>query len=130
MRKPTGYDWLGAIALWAGAAGAFGAYLHLGTGMHEEVATGVGFGVFFAGLGIARFWWLRRADPEPGAPLPEGMSTGEMTAQRLAELEARLLELEAAQERVFELEERLELAERLLAQGRDPARLLRERTPV
>lgn len=122
MRKPTGYDWLGAIALWAGAAGAFGAYLHLGTGMHEEVATGIGFGIFFAGLGIGRLWWLRRADPEPEAVPRVGLSTGEMTAQRLAEMEAR----------IYELEERLELNERLLASAgiRGHAALERERTPV
>lgn len=122
MRKPTGYDWLGAIALWAGAAGAFGAYLHLGTGMHEEVATGIGFGIFFGGLGLGRFWWLRRADPEPEALARVGLSTGEMTAQRLAEMEARL----------YELEERLELNERLLASAgiRGHAMLERDRTPV
>ena len=44
-----------------------------------------------------------------------GLSTGEMTAERLAELEQRMEELEAAQARVAELEERLDFAERLLA---------------
>ena len=43
-----------------------------------------------------------------------GLTTGEMTAARLAEMEMRLAELEAAHARVAELEERVEFAERLL----------------
>jgi hypothetical protein len=48
-----------------------------------------------------------------------GLSTGEMAAERLADLEERLGELEAGQARMAELEERLDFAERLLA--RHPA---------
>jgi hypothetical protein len=45
-----------------------------------------------------------------------GLSTGEMTVLRVAELEARLAELEAApQAQVVELPERLEFAERVIA---------------
>jgi hypothetical protein len=44
-----------------------------------------------------------------------GLTTGEMAAERLAELEERLAELEAGQARMAELEERLDFAERLLA---------------
>ena len=46
-----------------------------------------------------------------------GLSTGEMAAERIAELEQRVAELEAAQVHVAELEERLDFAERLLAAG-------------
>ena len=46
-----------------------------------------------------------------------GLGTGEMAAQRIEELEQRLAELEATQSRVGELEERLDFAERMLAQG-------------
>lgn len=53
--------------------------------------------------------WGRRADPEADA--------------RLAEAEARIAELESSQMRTAELEERLEFAERLLAQQRNPAQL-------
>lgn len=46
-----------------------------------------------------------------------GLSTEEMTAERLAELEARVADLEALQARVVELEERMDFSERLLASG-------------
>lgn len=45
-----------------------------------------------------------------------GLSTGEMAAERIAELEGRMLELDAVQARVAELEDRLDFTERLLAQ--------------
>ena len=53
-----------------------------------------------------------------------GLTTGEMAAERIAELEQRVAELEAAQGEVQELAERLDFAERLLAQkGRDAAQI-------
>jgi hypothetical protein len=53
-----------------------------------------------------------------------GLSTGEMAVERIAELEDRVAELEAAQQDVAELAERLDFAERLLAQkGRDAAQI-------
>ena len=53
-----------------------------------------------------------------------GLTTGEMAAERIAELEDRVAELEAAQQEVAELAERLDFAERLLAQkGRDTAQI-------
>jgi hypothetical protein len=59
-------------------------------------------------LGFRRYFALR-------ALRTPGLSSGEMAAERLAELEQRMEELEAAQARVAELEERLDFAERLLA---------------
>lgn len=57
----------------------------------------------------------RRLEPRTGRdPVADG---------ELAELRARVLELESQQGRVNELEDRLDFAERLLAQQRDPARL-------
>lgn len=50
-------------------------------------------------------------------------STGERSALRLEDLEARMADLEQANVRVAELEERLDFAERLLAQRSEPARL-------
>jgi hypothetical protein len=44
-------------------------------------------------------------------------------AERVEELERRVVELEARQQRVAELEERLDFAERLLAQQRDAPRV-------
>ena len=53
-----------------------------------------------------------------------GLTTGEMAAERVAELEDRVAELESAQAEVAELAERLDFAERLLAQGgREPERI-------
>lgn len=65
-------------------------------------------------LSIRRRFGLRRSHAA-------GLTTGEMAAERLAELEQRMAELEAAQAQVAELAERLDFAERLLAQGnREP----------
>ncbi len=50
-------------------------------------------------------------------------TTGEVQAERLFALEDRLAELEAQQARMLELEERLDFAERLLAQQREAPRL-------
>jgi hypothetical protein len=62
-------------------------------------------------LGFRRQRALRRLPPDG-------------SDERAAELEARLAEVDDLQHRVLELEERLDFAERLLAQGRqDAARL-------
>lgn len=61
-------------------------------------------------LSIRRRLALRKLEPK-------GLTTGEMTAERIAELEERIAELEAGQTRMAELEERLDFAERLLAQA-------------
>jgi hypothetical protein len=62
-------------------------------------------------LAIRRHFAMRRADfTEP---------SGETTAGQMAELELRVSELEAAQHRVMDLEERLDFAERLLSQRAD-----------
>ena len=46
-----------------------------------------------------------------------GLTTGQMAAARIEELEERVGQLEATETRVAELEERIDFAERLLAQG-------------
>ena len=68
-------------------------------------------------LGIRRSLALRRA----GHP---GLTTGEMEAERIAELEQRVAELEASQAHVGDLAERLDFAERLLAQDAPPLRVV------
>lgn len=68
-------------------------------------------------LSIRRRFGLRRSSAG-------GLTTGEMAAERLAELELRMAELEAGQARVAELEERLDFAERLLAQPPADQRVL------
>lgn len=103
MRRITRWDWLGAITLWFGASFGVGAMLDV-AGAPEQGVVAIASSMFFGGLVAARIWWLRRGD-DPSAPR-DGLTTGEMTAQRLAEMEAR----------IYELEERLALAERLLAE--------------
>jgi hypothetical protein len=61
-------------------------------------------------LGIRRSLALRSA-------ARAGLTTGEMEAERIAELEQRVADLEAGQAHVADLAERLDFAERLLAQS-------------
>jgi hypothetical protein len=67
-------------------------------------------------LGVRRHLALRKQ-----AAYPE--STGEVAAMRVEELESRVAELEHGQQRMQELEERLDFAERLLTRQPDAARL-------
>jgi len=69
-------------------------------------------------LGVRRQRALKHG-PQVGI----GEVTGEVMTDRLAELEARLGEVEQGEMRLHELEERLDFAERLLAQAREPERL-------
>jgi hypothetical protein len=75
---------------------------------------GLGFlGLFFGPIGQAigrRIGGKSKADPTAG------LTTGEMTAERVAALEERIAELEG--ERGL-LEERLDFAERMLTQGKE-----------
>lgn len=57
-------------------------------------------------------WRRRRASA--------GLTTGQMLAQRQAELERREADVDAVHARLAELEERLDFSERMLAQGRSP----------
>lgn len=85
-----------------------------------ESATQNEAGIAFVGaaslvlLGVRRQVALKRMPAE---------TTGEVAAERIAELEARVEELEQREFRMHELEERLDFAERLLAQAREPERL-------
>jgi hypothetical protein len=69
----------------------------------------------YAAVAATRTIWGRPAEPEPG-------SMGRLS-EEIEALKARVGPLEAAEQRVLELEERLDFAERLLAQQRDPSRL-------
>lgn len=53
----------------------------------------------------------------------EGSAGSSRNPMELADLEARVHELEIRESRVAELEERLDFTERMLSQQRDPARL-------
>jgi len=65
-------------------------------------------GVSLVVLGIRRSLALRN-------DARRGLTSSEMAAERIGELEQRVAELEAASVQVAELEERLDFAERLLA---------------
>jgi hypothetical protein len=122
MRRFRWYDWVGGLALWTGATFA-ATVLLMEAGVQDEVALSFFFGSWAVGVVAARIWWLRRSHQDPEAPpRRDGLTTGEMTAQRLAEMEAR----------IYELEERLELAERLLVRAGERPALPRvpEDTPV
>lgn len=68
----------------------------------------------YAAIAATRAIWIK------GEPLPGGEA-----GTRLAELEARVAELEQREGQVAALEERLDFAERMLAQTREPAQIER-----
>lgn len=112
MRKPTVLDWLAATAAWGFLSGGFGVFMHLAVQAPEELATVMGFALFFGGVVAARVWWLRRPEQERA-----GLTTGEAQLERMEELEMRMAEVEALHSRVAELEERLDFSERLLVRA-------------
>jgi len=77
------------------------------------------FAVSAVVLSMRRRVALRRQPPE--------LTTGEVVADRIEVLEARLADLENETARLVELEERLDFGERLLARGGDHAALRGER---
>jgi len=101
-------DWLGATVIWSFVSIASGVILSEGMGAPEELGVMLCFGMLFSGVVGARLWWLRRpVDPAAEVAGRVGLTTDEMAAQRLAEMESR----------IYELEERVELTERLLARA-------------
>jgi hypothetical protein len=81
----------------------------------EEAGVAIAFGASL----VALAWRRKRAL----AAAPE-FSTGEVQAERILDLEARVADLEQVQARVLELEERLDFTERLLTRQRDAGRLV------
>lgn len=111
IEKATGLSWFDlllhgfvTIALTMALAESAG-------GGSEDVIIPVGFAVSAVVLGIRRHFAMRRLGR--GGP-----TTGEVESMRVEDLEARILDLELGAARVVELEERLDFAERLLAQHR------------
>ncbi|HUG28221.1 MAG TPA: hypothetical protein VMK53_07980 [Gemmatimonadales bacterium] len=114
MRKPRWYDWLGATTVWGMVSTFTGVFLSEGLGAPEEVGIMTFFTLFVGGLAGARVWWLRRVGSSDESDRErDGLTTGEMTAQRL----------ELMEQRIYELEERLELSERMLLQAQSRERL-------
>jgi hypothetical protein len=78
-----------------------------------------GVAVSLVALGVRRHFALKKAAREG-----EGLTSGQMAALRLEEIEQRLAELDAAHARIAELEGRVEFAERLLSQASGERRLV------
>ena len=118
MNAPPRFDWQGHLLglLAAGAVGWFFEATNAFPGSHDA-NWAAPLAVYL--LGVTGLHVLRR--PRVGGGERAGLTTGEMHAERLAEAEARLDQLEAAHARINELEERLEFAERLLASGSSQA---------
>jgi hypothetical protein len=81
----------------------------------EEVGVALVVAVSFGLLAWRRARGLAEQRRSPGREEP---------ADRIAELEQRVAELEYGQTRVLDLEERMDFNERLLARQRDEARLM------
>lgn len=113
MSKPQWYDWVGGLILWSIAN--LGVMIGMvSNGAPEDVVIPMFLTAWTGGVVGARVWWLRRKGREPASdPERDGLTTGEMTAQRL----------ELMEQRIFELEERLELSERMVAQVHEWQRL-------
>jgi hypothetical protein len=84
---------------------------------NEEILVSSTFAASFAVLGYRRHWAAKRGELGKPAQPPSG--------EYVLELEQRVADLEAAQQRVYELEERVDFAERLLSQQsqRSPERI-------
>ena len=91
-----------------GDPGEFAMWLAIGMGL---------LGLFFGPIGTAI--GRRIAGGKPKDESATGLTTGEMTAERVAAMEDRIQELEG--ERV-QLEERLDFAERMLTRGQADTR--------
>lgn len=111
FKKYVGLDFLDLL-IHAGVTFAACVMLASLTSPDEETGVAIGFGVSLVVLA----WRRKRALAL--APTT-GYSTGEVQADRILDLEARLAELEQGQGRVLELEERLDFTERLLTQHRE-----------
>lgn len=116
MTRVLGLDWFDlAVHVFVTLMAAVG--LSEGVGAPEEVALPVVFSGSVVLLAIRRKLALRKQAQT------DGYSTGEMAAERIADLEARVAELEIAQGRVAELEERMDFSERLLTQQSHESRV-------
>lgn len=113
MAKPQWYDWLGGLVVWSIAN--LGMMIGMAeNGAPEEVVIPMFLTLWTGGVVGARVWWLRRKGREATSDQErDGLTTGEMTAQRL----------ELMEQRIYELEERLELSERMLLQAQSRERL-------
>ena len=109
-------DWVD-VAIQAFVTICVAVFLTEGTHADEDVALPLVFGASVMVFAVRRSFALKRLAAS------EGLTTGEMAAERIADLEARVAELEIAQTRVAELEERMDFSERLLTQQSNESRI-------
>jgi hypothetical protein len=117
MRNRLGLDWFD-VSLHVFITLMLAVTLSEGIGMNEEFALPVVFGGSALLLAFRRKLALKKL-----GHAPDEFSTGEMAAERIADLEARVADLEMAQTRVAELEERMDFSERLLTQQSNESRI-------
>lgn len=111
IRSTLGLDWFDLVLhMLITAALMFAIGAPLGGGEEAIVVGSIILAGSLVVLAIRRSLLLRRQRRT-------GVTTGEMAAERIAELEQRVGELESAQGRLAELEERLDFTERLLARS-------------
>ncbi len=106
LKRYLGID-LVDLVIQAGITGMMMAVVEISNGPDEALPAIVAASLVV--LALRR----RRAFQREGV----GLTTGQMAAARIEELEERVAQLEAGDARVAELEERVDFAERLLAQG-------------
>ena len=114
FRRNIGLDGFD-LALHVGVTFTLMAWVGISNGPEEMFVMITGASLIV--LGIRRSLALRKGGQQ-------GLTTGEMEAERIAELEQRVAELEAAQAHVADLAERLDFAERLLATSSPPLRVV------
>ena len=114
-RRTLGMDGIDLL-IQAGVTAMVMAFVGVSGGPNEVYPMIVG--VSLVVLGVRRHLGLRAAERR-------GLTTGELAAERIAELEQRMGDLEAAQARMAELEERVDFTERLLAQVSSERQALR-----
>lgn len=114
FRRTVGLDFVD-LAIHAGVT--FFLMILADEAANNSAGVGIVGAVSLLVLGVRRHYALRNLPPHSPAELSEA---------RMAELESRLAEAGDLEFRVQELEERLDFAERLLAQHREPERLGKE----
>jgi len=110
FKKYVGLDLLDVLIQF-GVTMAAGVMLSGMTQPNEEIGASIA-----AGVSLIVLAWRRKRALTAMASLP----TGEVQAERIAELELRVADLEQSQGRILDLEERLDFTERVLARQREP----------
>lgn len=116
IKRALGLDWFDLL-VHVGITGML--MIVVASASHDPDIDGAMAAVVACSLGLLAWRRSRALKRQPA------LTTGEVQADRLAQLEDRLAELEQTQSRVIELEERLDFAERLLVRQREQAEALR-----